>query len=406
MTNKAHQIKLYPTKSQERLLRQSCGVARFAYNWALNKWQEDYKLGIKQSAYSLVKHLNSIKKTEFPWMQETSKTCSQYAIHHVEYAYKKMWKDKSGYPKFKKKGVKDSFVAVENKEQFKQVDFKIHIPKIGKIKCAENLRFEGKVNNVTVKRIADLWFAVVNIEIPIEVPVVCENQVTVGIDMGIKSMMVLSDGTVYENPKALHNGLKALKRAQRSLCRKVKGSNNRKKQQLIVARKHYRISNIRKNAIHQATADIVKNYDKIVIETLNVKGMLKNHRLAQSVGDVSFGEIARQLAYKCLWSGTELVKADQWFASSKTCSNCGNKKDKLKLSERTFDCNHCGFSCDRDLNAAKNLANYSPTSKLEGCEACGEGSPVVVIQYSPSMKQEVRNLSNQLVLDAHYLKKL
>ena len=310
---KAHQIKLKPTKSQEIFFRKSCGVARFSFNWALNKWQEDYKNGIKQSAYSLIKHLNSIKRTDYPWMQETGKTCSQYAILNLEAAYKKMWKEKSGYPKFKKKGIKDSFIAVENSLSFKQKDFRIWVPRLGWVKCCEDLRFEGRVNYVAVKRIANMWFAVVNIQvedIPIDVPTVSENKATVGVDMGIKSMMVLSDGTIYENPKALKSNLKSLKRLQRGLSRKVKGSSNRKKQQMKVARKHYRISCIRKNAIHQATTKIVKKFDRIIIESLKPKNMVKNRNLAQAIGDVSWGEISRQLAYKAQWHGKELIKAD------------------------------------------------------------------------------------------------
>ncbi len=405
---KAHQIKLYPTKSQERLLRQSCGVARFAFNWALNKWKTDYENGIKQSVYSLVKYLNSIKREQFPWMQETGKTCSQYAIHNVGRAYKKMWEEKRAYPKFKKKGDKDSFIAVEKNKDFKQSKNKIWIPRIGWVKCAENLRFEGKVNYVAVKRVADIWLAVINIEIeniPIEAPVTSENQAVIGVDMGIKSMMVLSDGTVYENPKALRRGMKSLKRSQRSLTRKVKGSSNRKKQQMKVARKHFRVSCIRKNAIHQATSEIVKKYDKIVIETLKPRNMVKNRKLAQAISDVSFGEIARQLAYKAQWAGKELVKADQWFASSKICSCCGNKKEVLKLSERIYKCESCGLEIDRDLNAAKNLASYSPTSKFEGSEACGEVSEPRKVQRN-SVKQEVNKLSNNIVQQCTSLKNL
>ncbi len=389
---------------QEILLKKSCGVARFAYNWALNKWKTDYKNGIKQSAYDLIKHLNSIKRSEFPWMQETSKTCSQYAIHNVEKAYKKMWKECAGYPKFKKRGLKDSFVAIEKKESFNQKDFKIRIPKIGWIKCSENLRFEGKVNNVVVKRIADMWFAVINIEISKSIPALKQttgdNQAIAGVDFGIKSMMVLSDGTIYENPKALRNNLKSLKRLQRGLSRKVKGSNNRKKQQIKISRKHYRISNIRKNAIHQATTEIVKKYDKIVIETLKPLNMAKNHSLAQAINDVAFGEISRQLAYKAQWIGKELVKADQWFASSKICSNCGHKKEKLTLSQRIYNCDNCGQSVDRDLNAAKNLANYSPTSKHEGREACGAPNSSSKKKKRGAKKQEIKELSNLNPLSA------
>jgi putative transposase len=391
--NKAHSIKLYPTKSQEAFFKRSCGVARFSYNWALNRWNEKYKNGEKASAYSLIKELNSIKKEQFAWMQETAKTCSQYAIHNVESAFNNFFKKNAKHPKFKKKGLKDSFVAIESSEQFNnnQKDFKIKIPRLGWVKCAENLRFEGKVNNVTIKRTANMWFAVVNMEIesPTEAPIVSENQATVGVDVGIKSMLVLSDGTVFENPKALKSNLKSLKRLQRGLSRKVKGSSNRRKQQMRVARKHYRIGCIRKNAIHQATSYIVDKYDRIVIEDLNVKGMMANHNLAQALSDVSFGEIARKLAYKALWKGKELVKADTFFASSKTCSCCGHKKETLKLSERTFNCDKCGLSIDRDLNASKNLAEYRSTLKLSGCEAFGESNSSGEISKRGSMKKEI-----------------
>lgn len=373
MINKAHSIQITPTKAQKVLLHKSFGCARHSYNWALQVWQKQYKRGKKPSAISLIKLQNSIKRKAIPFYLEVSKTAPQYAIWDLESAFKKFWKEGSGYPKFKKKGIKDSFVAVENKEQFRQKSKKIWIPRIGWVKCAENLRFEGKVNNVVVKRIADKYFAVVNI-ISNETPIVCENQTTVGVDLGIKTLLVCSDGKTFDNPKALKNNLKALKRLQRGLSRKKKGSNNRKKQQMKVARKYYRISCIRKNAIHEATSYLVKNYGKIVIEDLNVKGMARNRKLSQALSDVSFGEISRQLAYKCQWNGIELVKTDRFFASSKTCSNCGNKKETLKLSERVYKCDNCGLEIDRDLNAAKNLANYSPTSKYEGSKACGESS--------------------------------
>jgi putative transposase len=386
--NKSHIIKLYPTNSQRIGLVKSCGVARFAYNWALDKWQTDYKNGITQSAYSLVKYLNSIKRTEFPWMQETSKSCSQYAIHNLEKAYKKMWKEKTGYPKFKKRGGRDSFVSIESQAAFRQRDYKIKLPKIGWVKCAENVRFNGKINNVVVKRVSDNWFAVVSVNDESVLKVNTSNSV-VGIDFGIKTMMVLSDGTTFENPKALSKNFRTLKRLQRSLDRKILGSNNRNKAKIKVSRKHYRISNIRKNAIHQATSYIVKNYDNIIIESLNPINMVKNHNLANSIQDVSFGEISRQLSYKALWYGKDLVKADTWFPSSKICSGCGNKKSILKLSERTYKCECCGLKIDRDLNAAINLANYSPTVKTTECEAFGEGSSVAEMQYSPSMNKEL-----------------
>lgn len=397
---KAHCIKLYPTKSQELLFRKSCGIARYSYNWALEKWKELYASGEKPNAYKLTKLQNSIKRTEMPFFMEVSKTAPQYAIHDLQNAFNRFFKGIAKYPKFKKKGQKDSFIAAQNKKQFKQQDFKIWIPRIGWIKCAENIRFEGEINYVAIKRTADMWFAVINIEVPDSTTALKhftgDNQAIVGVDFGIKNMMVLSDGSIYENPKALKRNLKRLKRLQRGLSRKQKGGNNRRKQQMRVARLHYRISCIRKTTIHQATAAIVKKFNRIVIEGLYVSGMNKNHNLAQAIGDVSFAEIRRQLTYKAKWYGKELIVADRWFASSKTCSCCGHKKESLKLSDRIFECEKCGLKIDRDLNAAINLANYCPTLKRSESQACGEGSSDVVTLHSPSMNHEINNSTNHI----------
>lgn len=386
---KSHLIKLYPTKSQEILLKKSCGVARYSYNWALCQWKEMYEKGEKPSAYSLIKLQNSIKKEQMPFFLEVSKNAPQYAIHNLEKAYKRFFNKNSKYPNFKKKGIKDSFVAIENSLSFKQENYKIHIPRIGKIKCAENLRFKGKVNHVTIKRIANLWFAVINIDVQEETLLVSKNQTTIGVDLGIKTMLVLSNGKTFKNPKALKSNLKRLKQYQKSLSRKQKGSNNRKKQQVKVARLYYKISCIRSNAIHNATTYIVKNFKKIVIEDLNVSGMNKNKNLSKALIDVSFGEIRRQLEYKSKWLGKELIIANRFFPSSKLCSSCGNKKETLKLSERTYICKNCGLEIDRDLNAAINLANYSPTQKVCECEVSGELSSVVEKQFSNSKKEKI-----------------
>lgn len=395
--DKAHCIKLKPTKAQDVFFRRSCGVARFSYNWALNKWTELYKSGKNTSAYSLIKLQNSIKKEEFPWMLNIGKCAPQYAIHNLESAFKRMWKWNSGYPKFKKKGKKDSFLAVESSVSFKQYNYKIWIPRLGWVKCCENLRFTGKVSNVTIKRTANAWFAVVSVKIdetPIEMPMECENQTTIGIDLGLKSMMVLSDGTVFENPRALKRNLKSLKRLQRGVTRKQKGSNNRRRQQSKLAEKHYKISCIRKTAIHQATSQIVKNHTRIIIEDLQPQNMVKNQKIAQSISDISFGEIVRQLTYKAKWSGRELIKADMWFPSSKICSKCGNKKHKLLLGDRTYCCENCGLTIDRDINAAMNLANYSPTSKYEESEACGVDSSSLETENRSTEKHELNKLSS------------
>lgn len=312
-----------------------------------------------------------------PFYMEVSKTAPQYAIHNLEKAYKSMWKLGTKYPKFKKKGVRDSFVAVENKEAYWQKDYRIHIPKVGKVKCAENLRFVGRVNSVKVKRISDKWFAIINVETSeTDMSVNNENQVVIGVDAGIKSMFVTSDGSVYNNPRSLRVNLKKLRRANKSLARKKKDSNNREKAKIKLSKLHYRISCVRSHALHCATTSIVNKADKIVIEGLSVANMIKNRSLSLALSDVGIAEGFRQIKYKAEWQGKEVIIADRFFPSSKLCSMCGNKKKDLKLSERMYNCDACGFSIDRDLNAAINLANYSPTVKTTGSQACGDGSSV------------------------------
>lgn len=394
---KAHKIKIYPTKSQEIILMKSCGVARYSYNWALTTWKEMYEEGWTPSAAELNKLINRIKREQMPFFMEVSKTAPQYAIRNLEKAFKSFFGKKTKYPRYKKRGRRDSFVAIDNSNAFNQRDFKIHIPRVGKIKCSENLRFEGKVNHVVVTRVANMWFANINIEIPDSIPALKQNtgdsQAIVGVDFGIKTMMVLSNGTIYENPKALKKNLRRLKIRQRRLSKKLKGSKNRRKEQMVVARHHYKISCIRSNAIHEATSQIIANFDKIVVEDLNVAGMIKNRNLAQSLSDVAFGEMRRQLIYKSQWAGKELVVADRFFPSSKTCSCCGHKKKELKLSDRIYKCDNCGSEIDRDLNAAKNLAAYRPTSKSEESYACG-GSETTPKGKCLPVNQELSNLIN------------
>lgn len=375
MTNKAHRIQLVPTKAQKILMTKSCGVARHSYNWALENWQKLYQQGEKPGAYSMIKLQNSIKQEEYSFYLDVTKCAPQYAIHNLEKAYKKMWKEGTKYPKFKKKGVRESYVAVDNNKNFKQKDNKIWLPRIGWVKCYENLRYTGNVVNVTIKCIADKWFAVVNV-ITNEFFNVSENQTIVGIDLGIKELATLSDGMIFNNPKAYKGSLKQLKRLQRSVSRKKTGSNNRLKAKNKLAKKYYKIGCIRNNALHQATSFISKNYSTIVIEDLNVKGMLKNHHLSQSISDAGFGEFRRQLTYKCQWYGAELIVADRYFPSSKTCSNCGSIKDTLKLNDRIYKCENCGISIDRDLNASKNLADLGTTLKSRGSYECGDRSSV------------------------------
>lgn len=366
--NKSHAIKLYPTKGQEAFFRKSSGVSRFAYNWALQRWKEIYEeTGKGTSAYDLIKELTSIKRKEFPWMLEVGKCAPQYAIHNLESAFKNFFKKNAKSPVFKKKGRKDSFIAVENAVSFKQSGLKLWVPRLGWVRCAEELRFEGKVNNMTVKRIANMWFAVVNVDTQVQ-PTVSENQTVVGVDLGIKYMAVCSDGRVFENPKALSKRLEALRTAQRKLSRKQKGSSNWKKQVVRVGRIHYKVTCARKNAIHQATSAIVKSAGVIVLEDLNVKGMVRNRKLARAVSDAGMGEFRRQIEYKASWAGVEVVIADRWFPSSQLDHKTG-ERHSITLKDRVIY-HSDGTSTCRDLNAALNLKNYY-TGKVSGINASG-----------------------------------
>ncbi len=366
---KAHVIKLYPTKSQDSFFRMSCGVSRFAYNWGLQRWKEMYKSGNKPSAYTLIKELNAIKRESFPWMLDVGKCAPQYALHNLQYAFDEFFKKNAKYPKFKKKRHGKSFIAIENEKSFKQNGLKIKIPRLGWVRCSEELRFSGKVNNVTVKRIANMWFAVVNVDTQVQ-PVASENQAVIGVDLGIKYMAVCSDGRVFENPKALRAKLEALRRTQRVMSRKQKGSSNRRKQIERVARLHYKVSCVRKNAIHQATSAIVKSAGVIVLEDLHIKGMVKNRKLSRAISDAGMGEFRRQIEYKASWTGVEVIIADRWFPSSKLDHKTG-ELHSITLKDRVIY--HAdGTSTDRDLNAALNLKNYY-TGKAPGINASGVG---------------------------------
>jgi putative transposase len=394
--HKSHKIKLYPTKEQEIFFVKSCGASRFSYNWALARWKELYEKGEKCSAYTLDKEMRKLKYTIYPWMKEVGKCCHQYSIFNLEKAYKNFFKKRAKYPKYKKRGINDSFVAAENDLSFQQENCKLWVPRLGYVKCAETLRFEdAKVLSVKIKRQADIWFAIISCEvqgIPKENTHNSENQVVTGIDLGISNLVVTSEGKIYENAHILKSKLRLLKIRQQSLSRKPRGSNNYKKQRVKLSRLYYRISCIRSNYLHNITREIVNNSDVIVLEDLNVKGMVKNRHLSQAISDCSFSEIRRQITYKSLWDSKEVVIADRFFPSTKTCSVCGSIKADIKLGDKIYVCNNCNVKLDRDLNAALNLKQYFLTTTLKSRESKASGvrsSFDSLEQSSLTMKEEV-----------------
>ena len=345
--------------NQRTVLLKHCGVSRHAWNWGLaltkailehNKSNAGNKIKFP-TAIDLHKYLVALVKPENPWYYECSKSAPQSALRDLYTVWKRCFKKISGQPKFKKKGKNDSFTL---EGTCKKIDsFTIQVPKIGKLKTYEKLPSPDKIKSVTLSRQADRWFISFKIDIGLHNNL---NTTVIGVDLGVKTLATLSTGEVIEGAKAYRKNKVKLSRLQWLNRNKIIGSKNWRKAQLKIARLHRKISNIRKDTIHKLTSLLTKNHGKIVIEDLNVSGMMKNRKLAGAISDMGFYEVRRQLEYKCKLYGSKLVVVDRWFPSSKTCSNCGHKKEVLSLSERVLECENCNFTIDRDLNAASNLS--------------------------------------------------
>lgn len=394
---RAYKTEFNLNNKQRSLMEQCAGLARFTYNWALDKRIKEYESTKKfLTAYDLQKKLNSLKKTEFQWMYDYSKSIPQSETVNVERAFQnffrrvKQKKGKVGFPKFKSKHKDLQSFRVEGIIHVESN--KIKLPRIGWLKLHESNYLPTKnvkILSATVSKKAGRWF--VSVQVEIEKPeTVNKNTEIIGIDLGIKTLAVTSDGTTYENPKALKSNLVKLKKIQRKYSRQCrinpKGSSNQNKTKKKLQLLHFRISNIRKDSLHKITSDIVKTKQAklIVIEDLNVSGMMKNRKLSRAISDCGLFEFRRQLEYKCSWENIQLITADRFFPSSKTCSCCGQVKDELPLSERTYHCD-CGLVIDRDLNAAINLRNYHAGSS--SVKVCGEDVSLSDKQFSKKQKE-------------------
>jgi len=350
----AHKIELKTNNVQVTYFKKACGVARFAWNWGLAEWDQQFKSGQKPSGMALKKQFNALKEAEFPWTYEVTKYASQQPFLDLQDAWKRFFKKLGGKPRFKKKGRShDSFYVGGDQIQLDETKRRIKIPNLGWVKMRESLRFDGKMNSVVISRTADRWFASIQVETPISFPR-HENQVSVGVDLGILQLATLSDGLMFQSPKPLQNLLRRLKRLSRKFSKKIKGSGRSKKTAENLARLHMRIANIRRDTLHKVTTNLAANYSQIGIEDLHVKGMVRNSKLARAISDVGLGEFRRQLTYKAEWRGSTVVIHPRFFPSSKKCSSCAKVKETLSLSERTYRC-ECGLTMDRDLNAAMNL---------------------------------------------------
>ena len=367
-----HKIRLDTTCKQEDYFRQACGVARFTWNWALAEWKRQYEAGEKVNGLELKKRFNAIKPVEFPWMYQVTKYASQQPFIFLQSAFRSFFRKQARFPRFKRKGVHDSFYI--GNDHIKLNNKNIHIPKLGWVRMREALRFSGKVVSATISRVADNWFVSLNVELD-QPANPCESQAGIGVDLGVKRLATMFDGEQIkvEGPKPLKKLMKKLKRLQRRLSRKEKGSRNRQKARNRVARLHYRIACIRQDALHKLTSYLTGNYGAIAIEDLNVKGMLSNHHLARAIADMGFYEFRRQLEYKAAMHGNHIEIADRWFPSSKRCSACETVNGDLTLGDRVFKCNKCGVEIDRDLNAAINLFSTVSSTGFQACREEGSG---------------------------------
>ena len=357
-----------PNNKQATLLAKHCGYARVARNYALSEFKDKLPHGEFPSQMDLRKSFNAVKDEKFPWCRELSQNAAKNGIRNLGDAVKR-WRDKSlpnKFPRYKKRSGKSSYQA-DNGAGSVKVDTdakRIKLPCIGWIRLREKLRWRGQIRRCVVSKRAGRWFVSVLVKqvVADRAPSVrsCAEQKPVeGVDVGIKTLAVLSDGREFPNPKALYRYLRKLRRAQRSLSRSEYKSQNWYRKLLRVQKLHYRIACIREDCHHKASTAIVKSASVIGIESLRVLGLLKNRRLSKALSDAALSGFLTMLRYKADASGVEIVEAPSNFPSSKLCSACGHKKKTLSLSERTYHCEACGFVMDRDLNAAHNLRNLA-----------------------------------------------
>jgi len=356
---------LIPNNKQITAFRKSCGVARHAFNWAnavvkeildANK-EGDEKIKLP-SAIDLHKRLVAEVKSVNYWYYEVNKNVPQKAITDLRQAWDRCFKKVSMQPRFKKKGQRDSFYleqGTKSAPRIKNDGKRIKLPNIGWVRLAEPLPVTA-VHNCVISRQADKWF--ISIKYEVELPPVSNDRPIIGVDIGIKELAVCSNGKVFTNPKAYRRFSKKMKRLQRRVRKRVKGSKNRIKALRKLSKIHARISNIRKDAIHKLTTYLAQNHSEVKIEDLSIKAFLKNHKLAGAIADCGMGEFRRQLEYKTEKFGSKLTIVDRMFPSSQICSKCKKHRHKMPLKNRVYICPDCSHTEDRDLNAAKNIERW------------------------------------------------
>ncbi len=352
LVNKVYKYRLEPTTEQEIVLNKTVGCCRFVYNYFL-------KLNIDQYAkdetfvfnHQMVTMLPELKK-EYPFLSEVFSQSLQTAVRNLSTAFKNFFNKQNAFPTFKKKGKHDSFTCPQ-KFRIEEARNRIFIPKVGEVKYRNSRPIEGKVKSITVSKNCGHWYVSVLTEQEIqEQPKTFNNPV--GIDVGLKEFAVLSTGEVIPNPRYYGALEKKLAKEQRKLARKEKYSNNRKKQLGKVQKIHSKIAHARTDFLHKLSAQIVNSHDLIGVEDLNIKGMVRNHKLAKSIAHGGWSMFNNFLEYKSIWQSKTYQKVERFYPSSQLCSECGNKQI-MPLHLRTYVCKECGTTKDRDYNASQNI---------------------------------------------------
>ena len=360
---KAYKVRLYPTIDQQVFFAKSFGCVRFIWNKMLSDKIEHYK-----ETKTTLKNYPAQYKKEFEWLQEVDSLALSKVERHLQKAYQSFFKNGTGFPKFKKKGQRDSYTTNNQKGTVAITNNTVKLPKIGHIPAKFPNKINGLIKSATISRTPSGKYYV-SLLVKTIATLLPKTHSNIGIDLGLTDFIVLSDGTKVANPKFLSKLQHKLARAQKILAkrravaevanRKLSDSRNYQKQKFKVAKVYEQITNSRTDFLHKLTFNLIKNHDVIAIEDLNVKGMVKNHKLAKAISDSSWSTFTTMLAYKAEWYGKTLVKIDRWYPSSKTCSGCNHllTKAELPLSLRSWDCPSCLQTNDRDINASINILN-------------------------------------------------